>query len=491
MAQDRPQRIEAKEVALTSAGSWTGTILYFLFSAGFFLYALFGWREVVPILISGFFAAWGVAAIVMMVRTGSSQGRYGPMPLDLEGPAAVGGRLRASLTVPGTATNAMPLTLRAVLICSTVTYTDKGGRREEPVRGLQKDVAVSRGSASTRVNFDIEIPVDLPPTDDPGAAAAVRGRGYASWELKVRALGDDANLARSYDIRVGGKQMAAAPVVPTVAAAVLSQDGPFEILRPGTRVEAPPVKAPTVPPPAVVTSAAAEEPPAPGMLLPDDDHRSLWVLVALNLIPLAGVLWAGWRVHEVVFLYWIENLVIGAVNVLRMRIAVPDTVEKLARRGVEPSAGELFAAKAALIGFFIVHYGAFCMGHGVFLASFFPAGPDGSRELAGVLRAMLLDKAALIAITGIVVSHAYSYFHNYIGRGEYLRANMQQMMFRPYKRIVVTHLFIFAGAFALQFLGSPVAAILAFIGLKISIDGYAHLQERKLLSPQAGVTSRP
>jgi len=467
MAQDRPQRIEAKEVALTSAGSWTGTILYFVFSAGFFLYALFGWREVVPILIAGFFAVWGVAAIVMMVRSGSSQGRYGPMPLDLEGPApAVGGRLRASLTLTGAA-SAMPLTLRAVLTCSTVTYGDKGARMEEPLRGLRQEVAVARGSASTRVNFDIEIPADLPPTNDPGVAAAVKGTSYASWELKVRALGDAANLSRSYDIRVGGTQQAAAPPE------LVSNEGPFEILRPGTRA---------APPPAVVTSAGAEEPPAPGLLLPDDDHRSLWVLVVLNLIPLAGVLWAGWRVHEVVFLYWIENLVIGAVNVLRMRIAVPDTVEKFARRGVEPAPGELTLAKAALIGFFIVHYGAFCMGHGVFLASFFPAGPDGSRDLAGVLRSMFFDRAALIAITGIVLSHAYSYFHNYIGRGEYLRANMQQMMFRPYKRIVVTHLFIFAGAFALQVLGSPVAALLAFIGLKISIDGYAHLQERKLLA---------
>jgi len=463
MAQDRPQRIEAKEVALTGAGSWTGTILYFLFSAGLFLFALFVARDVIFILISGFFAAWGVAAIVMMVRSGSSQERYGPMPLDLEAPA-VGGRLRASLTLTGAAT-AMPLTLRAVLTCSTVTYGDKGARMEEPLRGLRQDVAVARSSASTRVNFDIEIPADLPPTNDPGAAAAVKGKGYASWELKVRALGDDANLSRSYDIRVGGTQQAAAPPER------VSNEGPFEILRPGARA---------APPPAVVTSAA--EPPAPGMVLPDDDHRSLWVLVVLNLIPLAGVLWAGWRVHDVVFLYWIENLVIGAVNVLRMRIAVPDTLGKFARRGVEMAPGELFIAKAALIGFFIMHYGAFCMGHGVFLAAFFPAGPDGSRDLAGVLRAMLFDKAALVAITGIVLSHAYSYFHNYIGRGEYLRVDISQMMFRPYKRIVVTHLFIFAGAFALQVMGSPVAAILAFIGLKISIDGYAHVQERKLLA---------
>jgi len=59
---------------------------------------------------------------------------------------------------------------------------------------------------------------------------------------------------------------------------------------------------------------------------------------------------------------------------------------------------------------------------------------------------------------------------------------MGKMMFRPYKRIVVTHLFIFAGAFALQGLGSPVVAMLAFIVIKIAIDAHAHRQERRQLA---------
>jgi hypothetical protein len=272
----------------------------------------------------------------------------------------------------------------------------------------------------------------------------------------------------------------------------------MEIVRPGARVAAPSAAARTGPPPAVTRgivppvvprivvppvapSARTDEPEAPGFV-PEADRKSLWVLVAINLIPLAGVLFAGWRVHEIVFLYWIENLVIGAVNVLRMRVAVPGNMADLAKRGVAPTDSELMLGKVMLIGFFIVHYGAFCYGHGTFLASFFPAPDGGSRELGAVLRTMLLQPASLVAITGIVLSHAYSYFHNYLGRGEYLRADLRQMMFRPYKRIVVTHLFIFAGAFAMTGLGSPVVAMAAFIGLKIAIDAYAHRQERKQLA---------
>jgi hypothetical protein len=325
--------------------------------------------------------------------------------------------------------------------------------------------------------------------------------GYAKWELKAEAEVDGLDFVRSFDVEV--KVGAPAPETAPDPAPP-SGEGPIEIVRPGTRIAEPSAAARAAVPPAVTRAVVAPVAPmAPSAvvqaevasailksisapeIVPDDDRRSLWVLVAINLIPLAGVAFWGWRVHEVVFLYWIENLVIGAVNVLRMRIAVPDNLATLAKRGVEPTGGEMFLAKAMLIGFFIVHYGAFCYGHGTFLASFFPAGPGGSRELGSVLRAMLLDPAALVAITGIVVSHAYSYFHNYIGRGEYLRADMGKMMFRPYKRIVVTHLFIFAGAFAILGLGSPVAAMLAFVALKIAIDGFAHLKEREQLAAPA------
>jgi hypothetical protein len=38
---------------------------------------------------------------------------------------------------------------------------------------------------------------------------------------------------------------------------------------------------------------------------------SVWALIAANLVPLGGVLFAGWSAFEVVFLYWLENLIIG------------------------------------------------------------------------------------------------------------------------------------------------------------------------------------
>jgi hypothetical protein len=481
MAPQSRQRIESKEVALTGIGAWVSLLIYCAFSFGLF-YVGVTTRQFAFITITGFFALFGVVGLVMMVVKSLGQAKFGDVRLVLEGPpAAVGGTLRASLRLPDSAAGAK--TVKTVLTCILVTDAGKGQTRETPRWARRAVFPVRPGSA---LKIEIAIPADQPPSgrgipDDTGLM------GYAKWELKAEAEVDGLDFARSFDVEV--KVAAPAP-----GAAPASREGPIEIVRPSALGAALPFTPAFKPSPATPSSvkpsavtqpavAISTEPAAAApLLLPEDDRKSLWVLVAINLLPVAGVAFWGWRVHEIVFLYWIENLVIGAVNVLRMRIAVPDNLSSLAKRGVAPTDGEMFMGKAVLIGFFIVHYGAFCYGHGTFLAGFFPAGPGAGRELGGVLRSMLLQPSTLVAITGIVLSHAYSYFHNYIGRGEYLRADLGKMMFRPYKRIVVTHLFIFAGAFAMAGLGSPVAAMVAFIGIKIAIDAYSHRQERKQLA---------
>jgi len=46
---------------------------------------------------------------------------------------------------------------------------------------------------------------------------------------------------------------------------------------------------------------------------------SAWVLVAANLVPLAGVLWWDWSVFALLVLFWMENVVIGLLFALRLR----------------------------------------------------------------------------------------------------------------------------------------------------------------------------
>ena len=76
-------------------------------------------------------------------------------------------------------------------------------------------------------------------------------------------------------------------------------------------------------------------------------------LLAANAIPLVGVLFAGWDAFGIVLLYWAENLAVGFYNVLKIAfVKVKDPKEHL---------GKLF-----MIPFFIIHFGGFTGGHGVF-----------------------------------------------------------------------------------------------------------------------------
>ena len=121
------------------------------------------------------------------------------------------------------------------------------------------------------------------------------------------------------------------------------------------------------------------------------------LLVAANLIPLAGVLVWDWSVFHVVVVYWLENVIIGVVNIFKMITCSPDPKQidlkgKLMQRLSEKQeqiddeeAREAFeftqklesnkvklaaihhASKLFFIPFFTFHYGFFCLVHGVFI----------------------------------------------------------------------------------------------------------------------------
>ena len=45
---------------------------------------------------------------------------------------------------------------------------------------------------------------------------------------------------------------------------------------------------------------------------------SIQVLTVANLVPLFGVVFLGWDAAAIVLLYWVENLIVGLLNILRM-----------------------------------------------------------------------------------------------------------------------------------------------------------------------------
>jgi hypothetical protein len=211
------------------------------------------------------------------------------------------------------------------------------------------------------------------------------------------------------------------------------------------------------------------------------------LLVAFNLLPLAGVLVGGWSVYTLLVLYWIENGIVGAFAVARILRADgpaprPGTTVRLT--------GGTSASRLILVPFFIVHYGTFWAVHGIFVLSLPVVLGRGSAATAAPP-----FEAVAIAAAGLAISHGASFVLNYLGRREYVTTSPAAESMAPYGRVVILHMAIILGVFVSLFLGSPVGAVLVLVVLKTVVDLALHLGQHRppaaATAPNAGTPVLP
>ena len=144
--------------------------------------------------------------------------------------------------------------------------------------------------------------------------------------------------------------------------------------------------------------------------------------------------------------------------------------------------------KAFTIPFFIVHYGLFWAVHGIFVFLLFSEGslfssglsfrtgfdPFAMPEIA--LRLVTTSGALAVAALSLVLSHGVSFAANFVGRGEYRRLGLQQLMSQPYGRVMILHVTLIFGGFAIMVLGEPLLVLVLMIGIKIAVDASAHVR---------------
>lgn len=203
-------------------------------------------------------------------------------------------------------------------------------------------------------------------------------------------------------------------------------------------------------------------------------------LVVANLIPLAGALWLGWNVWTILIVYWLENGIVGVVNVLKMLKAegVPSEGSATVLVNGRP-AGSM--VKAGLIPFFILHYGMFWVGHGIFVLVMPVFGWIGQVSGGpGPDMTVGFDIGTIVvAVVALAISHAASYRFNFVGKGEYRRVSPAAQMFAPYGRLVILHITVILGGMAVSLLGTPTAALAILVVLKIVLDLGFHLAEHR------------
>jgi hypothetical protein len=185
----------------------------------------------------------------------------------------------------------------------------------------------------------------------------------------------------------------------------------------------------------------------------------VWLGLAVDLLPIYGVIAWGWNAVPLVMLYWMENIVAGAMTLPRIFIA-------------GASFGPMgLVAGLGLCVFFVFHYGLFCFVHGIFLVGFasFAAGPEAMGDTAmmditgifqfGLNSGLHVDwMIYIIAAFQVVV-----FVWEFLVKGGWKDTNPMAEMFAPYGRIVVLHFALFVGAGALFVLGQPMVGVLALI----------------------------
>jgi hypothetical protein len=270
-------------------------------------------------------------------------------------------------------------------------------------------------------------------------------------------------------------------------------------------------------------------------------ERSAIALLVANAIPLIGVLFFGWSLLTILVLFWIENGIVGLWNIPRILLARGSVLQSLPNMpmdaamnatGDPQAAAELQArwqalrnqgmpplnvggiGRAGMALFFLVHYGLFWAVHGIFVFALpnflsfrspecigfppveqFPpveGFPFDATTCASSPFGDVVWSNVWLAAGALFLSHGASFFLNYLGKGEYLTTSAARQMFAPYGRVVVLHLTIIFGAFAIAIIGAPIAALVVLVVVKTVFDLGLHLRQHDPNRPSvlsAGATA--
>ncbi len=196
--------------------------------------------------------------------------------------------------------------------------------------------------------------------------------------------------------------------------------------------------------------------------------------LGFNLVPAVCVLMFGWSPAILLLLYWAENVVIGLFHVFKLLVVG-------GRDGVLPFLGAVFG-----VAFFVVHYGMFCLGHGLFALTFlgFERGLPNDADMIERLildlpRYLEAEQGFVTALLAILALQAVG-FVQWLVQGTWKTADEGKLFHEPYARIITLHISLFAMAFALGALGNPVFGVFVLAILKSAAEGvFAGRKARK------------
>jgi hypothetical protein len=203
-----------------------------------------------------------------------------------------------------------------------------------------------------------------------------------------------------------------------------------------------------------------------------------FLLIAVNLIPILGVIFFNWNPFDLIILFWFENIVIGIYNFFKLTLTESSgkskKIEEILVKNRQLSSSVKAFDKIFLSGFFALHYGTFTLVHGIFVMVLF-AGESTiftSSNWLGFIGFAI----------GLFISHGISFLYNFLVKKEYLRRSSDYYFLLPYKRIIPIHIFIIFGGMLAANIENPAWLTVGFVIIKIVIDLYGHISEHTSMS---------
>jgi hypothetical protein len=195
------------------------------------------------------------------------------------------------------------------------------------------------------------------------------------------------------------------------------------------------------------------------------DITLIFVIILANLVPLAGVIFLRWTVFSVVLLFWLESLIIGLFNVLRMAFASNQDPKS----EKEKPASANVVLKLFLIPFFMVHFGGFMLIQGIFMLLFLSKEFRENLDVWSVL-SKHIEQMFWVAVLILLFSHLIDFLRNYLFNRAYQTAILLKLMFKPYGRVFIQQFVIIGGVLLMQLYPDNFVFLILLIVLKIMVD---------------------
>jgi hypothetical protein len=211
-----------------------------------------------------------------------------------------------------------------------------------------------------------------------------------------------------------------------------------------------------------------------------------WEVAATAGIPLAGTLWFDWSGEQILLLYWLENVLEGIFNLLRLALSQPVYENRADYLKANPWLLQHYPVssedwqkarllevpaypglKAFLVPLFFGHYGFFLLIHGFLIATLVGGVP--ARDW-WTFASTQWSTGMTWSVASLFATHGWRFWTEDLQGRTHTRTCPFLAMVYPYRRLLVLHITLFLGGFALVSWSLPSSLAILLVLLKTGFD---------------------